>query len=248
MKKTILAAAMACAFAAAGAHGIFENLAYNLRLGYSVGGTAPLGMPASIRKLNSYTLTNNLQLGIDARRSFNAKWGVMAGLRFENKGMDEDAKVKNYYMKLVRGGQELEGRFTGDVTTRVTEWMFTVPVEATFTTGKFTLKAGPYLSYVHSRSFTGYAHNGYLRVGNPTGAKVTIGDTPDTKGSYDFSGDMRKWQYGINLGADWYFHKKTGVYADINWGLNGVHRSSFKTIEQTLYPIFGTVGVVYKLK
>ncbi len=248
MKKLILAALIATFFTTAPAKSIFDGLAYNLRVGYSIGGTAPLGMPASIRKLNDYTLTNNLQLGIDARHMFDTKWGIMAGLRFENKGMDEDAQVKNYNMKIVRGGQELEGRFTGDVHTKVSEWMFTLPVLATFSTGKFLFKAGPYISYVQSRSFSGDAHNGYLRVGSPVGAKVMIGDTPDTRGHYDFSHSMRRMQWGIDLGADWYFHKKTGIYADISWGLSGIHHSNFKTIEQTLYPIFGTLGVVHKLK
>lgn len=248
MIKTILAALAVFALATVHAKKLFEDLTYNLRVGYSIGGTAPLNMPASIRKLNNYTLTNNLQLGMDAHRMLDGKWGIMAGLHFENKGMDEDAEVKNYNMKIVRGGQSLEGRFTGDVRTKVSEWMFTLPVMATYSCGKLLLKAGPYFSYVHSRNFSGDAHNGYLRVGDPTGAKVQIGNDAETRGHYDFSHNMRRLQWGIDLGADWYFHKKTGIYADISWGLSGIHHSNFKTIEQTLYPIFGTVGVIYKLK
>lgn len=249
MKKTIILTVLAAsAFAVAPAKKIFEDLAYNLRVGYSIGGTAPVNMPASIRKLNKFTLTNNLQLGIDARRKFDDRWGALVGVHFENKGMNEDAQVKDYHMKIVRGGQALEGRFTGDVKTNVAEWMFTVPLMATYSLGSVTLKAGPYFSYVHSRTFDGDAHNGYLRVGDPTGAKVIIGDEPDTRGHYDFSHEMRRFQWGVDVGADWYFHKKTGVYADISWGLNGIHKSSFKTIEQTLYPIFGTIGIIYKLK
>ena len=56
-KKTILTVIVASLFAVAPAKKIFEDLAYNLRVGYSIGGTAPLDMPASIRKLNKYTLT-----------------------------------------------------------------------------------------------------------------------------------------------------------------------------------------------
>ena len=82
MKKTILTVIVASLFAVAPAKKIFEDLVYNLRVGYSIGGTAPLDMPASIRKLNKYTLTNNLQLGIDARRKFNDTWGVLAGVHF----------------------------------------------------------------------------------------------------------------------------------------------------------------------
>ena len=64
----------------------------------------------------------------------------------------------------------------------------------------------------------------------------------------DFSDDMRKCHVGIALGADYRIGKRIGVYADITWGLNGAFKSSFKTIEQTLYPIYGTIGLTYKLK
>ena len=52
----------------------------------------------------------------------------------------------------------------------------------------------------------------------------------------------------MNAGADWYFSKRWGAYADIAWGLTGIFKRDFKTIEQTMYPIFGTIGVTYKLK
>ena len=39
-----------------------------------------------------------------------------------------------------------------------------------------------------------------------------------------------------------------GVSADLNWGLTGIFPSDFKTVEQTLYPVYGTIGVFYRLK
>ena len=36
--------------------------------------------------------------------------------------------------------------------------------------------------------------------------------------------------------------------ADLNWGLSGFFKSSFKTLDQTLYPIYGTIGIAYKIK
>ena len=33
-----------------------DSLNYTFRIGYNIGGTAPVGMPATIRKLNSYRL------------------------------------------------------------------------------------------------------------------------------------------------------------------------------------------------
>lgn len=46
----------------------------------------------------------------------------------------------------------------------------------------------------------------------------------------------------------WYFHKQWGAFADVSWGFTGIFRKHFDTIEQTLYPIYGTIGVSYKIK
>lgn len=226
-----------------------NDVTVNARVGYNIGGTAPVGLPASIRRLNSYTLQPNIVLGIDAKKPLADRLGVFVGLRLETKDMEEDARVKNYHMDMVRGGESISGVFTGDETTKVKEWMFTIPVEAVFSVNeRVILRVGPYVSYVISRGFTGYAHDGYLRLGNPTGAKIELGSDEGTRGNYDFTEHMRRMQYGIGIGADWRIYKHFGVYAELNWGLTGIHHSSFKTIEQTLYPIFATIGVTHKLK
>lgn len=219
------------------------------RVGYSIGGTAPIGMPATIRKLNKFELKPNLSVGVDVQKNFWGKWGLQGGLRFENKSMSIDATVKSYYMDLVRGGQSLDGRFTGRVVTDARQWMFTVPVNATFQpSDRVLLYAGPYLSVLTSKSFEGNVYNGYLRKGNPTGEKVEMGEEESTRGYYDFSDDMRPLQFGLNIGADWRVWHQFGLYANLSWGLTGVFKSDFKTVEQTLYPIYGTIGIVYQIK
>ena len=75
--------------------GIFDDLRYHVRLGYNIGGTAPLGMPASIRTLDKFTLGNNMTVGLDAYKPLAERWGLMAGFHYENKGMRTDARVKN---------------------------------------------------------------------------------------------------------------------------------------------------------
>ena len=219
------------------------------RVGYSIGGTAPIGMPATIRKLNKYELKPNLLVGVDVQKNFWGKWGLQGGLRFENKSMSIDATVKSYYMDLERGGQSLDGRFTGRVITDVRQWMFTVPVNATFQPSeRVLLYAGPYLSVLTSKCFGGNVYNGSLRKGNPTGEKVEMGDDEGSRGYYDFDDDMRPLQFGLNVGADWRVLNQFGLYANLSWGLTGVFKSDFKTLEQTLYPIYGTIGIVYQIK
>lgn len=249
MKKIFMTLIAACIIGTSMAQNNFtDNLAYRVRLGYSLGGTAPVGLPATIRHLNSYTLMPNLQVGVEAEKPVTDKLGVLIGLRLENKGMQTDAEVKNYHIAFDRGGSHLEGQFTGNVHTKVTEWMFTIPVQATYNLSqRFKIKAGPYVSFVTGRDFSGYAHDGYLRVGNATGPRVNIGSSPDQRGSYDFTEHMRRFQVGVSAGIDWNFYQQFGAYFDLNWGLNGIHHSNFKTIQQTLYPIFGTIGLSYKI-
>ncbi|MDD6866066.1 MAG: porin family protein, partial [Prevotella sp.] len=215
---------------------------------YNIGGTAPIGMPNTIRKLNKYTFKTNISFGLDVQKDLWGRWGLLTGLHIENKAMDIDATVKNYHMEMVKGGESLEGMYTGRLVTQCEEWMLTLPIMATLRTGNVLLKAGPYISYLGTGTFEGYVYDGYLREGNPTGAKIEMGNTDGSRGTYDFSDHMRHWQFGIDIGADWQLSKRWGIYGDITWGLTGVHESSFKTIEQTLYPIFGTVGITYKLK
>ncbi len=250
MKKTIISLLVALAAAMpAGAFSLFDNLVYNLRFGYSIGGTAPMGMPATIRSMDKFTLSPNFNLGLGVYRDISEHWGISTGLFLENKGMDVDASVKNYHMAFVRGGQRLEGNFTGGVSMDVEQWMLTLPIQATYAFNKnVQLKLGPYLSYVRSHKFTGYAYGGYIRVGDPTGAKVDIGSDEGSRGTYDFSDSMRSWQFGMLLGVDWFFHKHWGCFADLSWGLTDIFHDSFDTIDQTLYPIYGTIGISYRIK
>ena len=133
MKKTILALMLAAMTATqAGAFRLFDNLVYNLRFGYSIGGTAPMGMPATIRSMDKYTLTPSFNLGLGVYRDITEHWGVTTGLYIENKGMDVESTVKNYHMAFVRGGQRLEGNFTGGVSIDVEQWMLTLPLMATY--------------------------------------------------------------------------------------------------------------------
>jgi len=250
-KITILIAALACAFGVqqAKAGEFLESLKYNFRFGYMIGGTAPIGMPATIRSLDSYRLQPNVTLGIDVTKPLGGKWGVTTGIRLENKGMKIKATVKNYHMAFVQGGERLEGVFTGGNYSEVEEYMATVPVMASYSVNdNFHVKAGAYASVLTSRKFEGYAYDGYLRENTPTGAKVLIGHDETDRGNYDFSKNMRHMQFGLVAYADYYWGKHWGAFADLTWGLTGVFQSNFDTIEQTLYPIYGTIGLAYRLK
>jgi len=226
-----------------------HNLEAYGRLGYSIGGTAPIGIPETIRSLNKFILQPNVSFGVDAIKPLSSRFGLLIGVHFENKAMHIDATVKNYHMKFTQGGQTLEGMFTGKNDSHAVQWMFTVPVQATYKINdKWRLKMGPYFSFLTSADFDGFAYNGYLREGDPTGPKIELGSTDEERGNYDFHEDIRKLQWGIDLGVDYFFTRKFGVYADLSWGLSGFFKSSFKTLDQTLFPVYGTIGITYKIK
>jgi len=226
-----------------------DSLEQKARVGYNIGGTTPIPLPETIRSIESYSLTPSFMVGFDAMLPINQQWGIMMGLRFENKGMKVAANTKAYYMEVVKGDQQMAGLFTGRIDQDVKQWMLTVPVQATLKLGrKVMLKGGPYVSFLLKKEFGGIASDGYLRKDSPTGAKILMGNKEGEWATYDFDDDMRSVQFGIGIGVDWQVHRRIGVSADLNWGLTGIFPGDFKTVEQTLYPIYGTIGAFYRFK
>ncbi|MBR1766512.1 MAG: PorT family protein [Bacteroidales bacterium] len=229
------------------AKGLWDSIDVRIRMGYSIGGTVPLDMPTSIRSLDAFRPTPSPMAGADATVWVSPRLGFAAGLHIENKGMDAEVTVKSYRMEMRQGGSQMAGLFTGHVKQEVTQWMVTLPVQAIASLGKvLTLKAGPYFSFLISKGFSGIAFDGYLRQGNPTGPKITIGDEEGEWATYDFRDSMRSLQWGIAAGVDWCFSRHLGLSVDLGWGLSGVFQSDFETVEQTLYPIYGTLGLLYR--
>ena len=150
-------------------------------------------------------------------------------------------------MEVTKGDSKIDGLFTGHVKQKVTQWMLTIPVEATFDiSNKVSIKAGPYFSLLVNKDFSGIAYDGYLRQGSPTGPRINMGTKEGEWATYEFNDDMRSLQAGIAAGADWQTSRNIGLYAELSWGLTGLFNKDFKTVEQTLYPIYGTIGIFYK--
>ena len=247
MKKTILFAALILvASPIVSAGNLLGGLSFKVRAGYSVGGATPLDMPTAIRSIDSYRLTPSVMIGADAAYAFNKTWGIQTGLHFENKGMDAAITTKGYRMEMVQGDFRIEGLFTGHVQQKVSSWMLTLPIQATLNLGSVTLKAGPYASVVVNGNFSGIASDGYLRQGDPTGPKIIIGSKEGEWATYDFSNEMRTFQFGVSAGADFAIAGGFGISADLNWGHTGLLKSSFKTVDVPLYPIYGTLGLFYR--
>jgi len=222
------------------------HLEYEVNAGTNIGGAAPIPLPAEIRHISYYSPKLNLQIGATATKWLGPekKWGVAVGLRFENKGMETRARVKNYGMEIIQDGKKLSGRWTGNVSTRYSSQQLVVPVTAVLRLNKrIRFNLGPYVSYAFSNDFDGYVSEGYLREGSPIGDKVVF--EGDSKATYDFGDELRTFQWGFQGGVSWSAYKSFLVNANLAWGCNNIFNSSFKTVSFNLYPIYLNLGFGY---
>lgn len=214
-----------------------------LGAGVSVGGTSPIPLPAEIRKINSYNPTLCIQLEGAVQRKFTQHWGTMIGIRFENKGMKTDATVKNYHMEAVNddGTGKINGAWTGKVKTEVNNKYLTFPVLATYAfNDRWQVQAGPYFSYLINGDFSGEAYDGYIRNLDPTGQKAEV-----SSAHYDFSDNLRRFAWGLQVGGEFKAYKHLSVSANLSWGLNSIFPSDFESVTFKLFPIYGTLGFNY---
>lgn len=220
---------------------------YEVRAGISIGGSSPLPLPAEIRSIDSYNPTLAIMLEGNAIKWFGAekKWGLTTGLRLENKNITTRATVKNYGMEIIGSdGNRLKGNWTGGVRTKLRSSLVTIPLLATHKFGeRWSVKLGPYFSYLMDGDFSGEVYEGYLREGNPTGQKIVF--TDGAIATYDFHNDMNHFQWGVQAGADWKAFKHLKVFADLTWGLNDIFQKDFQTISFAMYPIYLNFGFGY---
>lgn len=224
-----------------------RGLEYTVKAGFNIGGTSPVPLPREIRSIDGYKPTLSFSIEGDIKKWFGdaEMWGMQIGLRLENKGMETKAKVKNYGMEIIgAGGEKLKGNWTGGVQTKVKNAYFSIPLLAAYKLNRrVSFTAGPYVSLMTNGDFSGYVYDGYLRENNPTGTKVEF--QGENQASYDFSDDLRTFQWGLQAGTEWKAFKHLIVYADLTWGLNSIFKKDFETITFSMYPIYLNVGFGY---
>src|SRR5690606_7728224 len=153
------------------------DIDYSVQAQFSIGGSSPLGLPKTIRKIESYN--PGLQVGLEANATKwlpeNKQWGIRAGIRFEAKGMKTEARVKNYLTEIVKDNSKVRGYYTGKVETNVQNTYLTLPVLAVYKlSDHWNLYGGLYFSALLDNTFDGNVSDGYLRQNTPTGTKITF--------------------------------------------------------------------------
>lgn len=248
----------------------------SLRLGYSIGGTIPIDFPAEMRALNSYSPKVNYQFGIDYERMLTDKYGLQLGLYLERRGFKSEVEMRHYDITLEQGGEKIKGPFSGNVVIEIVQIGVTIPVQATWHPDeRWTLRLGPYVSYIHDRSFQGYAYgkkvydadgkwtgsfDAYIRRDEIRGEKVEIGDiykdeagnVVDKRGTFsgeDYNSYLLRLQYGVDMGAEFKINRSWGAYADFSFGLNSAFNGKEgNPVSMALHPTYLTVGLTYRLR
>lgn len=224
-----------------------HGLEYEFKAGVNIGGTSPLPLPHEIRSLDSYspglaiTIEGKATKWIDEAK----KWGISVGLRLDSKSMTTEATVKNYGMEILsETGGKIQGLWTGGVKTKVKMSLLTVPILANYKIGeRWKVVFGPYFSYMMDGDFNGNVYEGHLRTPDATGSRVNF--SGDNIATYDFSEDLRHFQWGLQLGGSWRAYKHLTVHADLTWGLNDIFQKDFETITFAMYPIYLNFGFGY---
>lgn len=248
----------------------------SLRLGYSIGGTIPIDFPAEMRALNSYSPKVNYQFGVDYERMLTDKYGIQLGLYLERRGFKSEVEMRHYDITLEQGGEKIKGPFSGNVVIEIVQIGVTMPIQATWHPDeRWNLRLGPYISYIHDRSFQGYAYgkkiydadgkwtgsfDAYIRRDEIRGEKVEIGDIYkdeagniiDKRGTFsgeDYDSYLRRLQYGVDMGAEYKISRTWGAYADFSFGLNSAFNGKEgNPVSMALHPIYLTVGLTYRLR
>lgn len=230
-----------------GTHAVAQQTKVDFRIaaGYNIGGRTPLGLPAAIRSINSFTPTLNLTLGGSANIMFTPKWGLSTGIRYEGKGMKTSATVMNYMMTMnINDGDQLgkqSGYFTGDIQNDSRSQYLTIPVLALLRpSDHWEIRAGVYASYAVSKQFTGSAQNGYIRQ-TPLHDKIGV-----ELADYNFSDNLRNFDMGIEVGADLKAYKSIFVTANLLWGFTQLMEPKSRPIDMDMYNIFLNIGLSYR--
>lgn len=225
----------------------WSKLEHQIVAGFNIGATAPAPLPREIRSINGYWPQFTPQLGYNVIYRFPDNWGIGTGILLDYKGMGVRADVKSLHTIVdVKSGDEIgtiDGYFTGKNKTEVKSAYITIPVYLSYKPNDhWAFRAGGYASYKFSSEFTGCVTDGYIREGDPTGEKVLIEEA-----DFNFGDDMRVFDAGALLGAEYSINKRFGVFANFSWGFMPIFPSSFKGLGYKMQNIYGTIGLTYRL-
>lgn len=224
-----------------------ENIDYEVNAQFAIGGSVPIEFPQEIRKIESFNPGLQLGLGVQATKWLcnDQDWGVRLGARFQAKGMKTEARVKNYFTEVVQGDGIVRGNFTGLVNTEVKNTYVVVPLSVVKSlSSRWNIYGGLNMAFLIDNGFSGYVSDGYLRLNNPTGEKLVF--EGEGRGLYDFSDEIRTFQWGAQIGGEYSLNKDFNIFANLDYDFNNVFKKDFSAITFTMHNIYLNIGFGYK--
>lgn len=223
------------------------GMEYSVSAGFNIGGSAPLGLPAEIRHIDSYTPALNLSIGAQAAYMISNSWGIGGGVFLETKGMTTSIQARNYHltMNIIQGEDTgvKTGYYTGKIKNENKISYLTVPIFAQWRPANdWTVHAGPYLSVALDRSFIGKVYEGKMRE-DPLHPALGI-----QKADYNYSDDIRRLDAGVSVGASWRFYRALSIRGVIQWGLLSTLDPSKRKIDMDTYNIYLNLGISYTFR
>jgi len=222
------------------------DMDYQIQAYFSIGGSAPLGLPKEIREIKQYN--PGLQLGLEANAtkwfSSNSPWGIRLGVGVQGRGMHTEARVKTYYTKIIQNQSYVKGYYTGNVETDVKNVYLNIPLSVVYQlNSRWNIYAGLYAAILLNGEFSGYVSDGYLRQGTPVGPKIIFSD--GSRAAYDFSENVNQFQWGANIGAEWELNTHFKLLANLNYGINGLLDDDFQAISFSMHNVYLDLGFAY---
>lgn len=214
---------------------------------YSIGGSAPLGIPPEITNVKGYNPGLQLGLELNATKWFSedSRWGLRAGISVEGRGMRTLAETKFYLTEIIQDQSKVRGYFSGLVRTHVQNTYASIPVSLVYRLSRrWELSGGLYTAFLIDKQFSGYVSSGTFRVGDPTGDKIVFSD--EGRGNYDFSDNERVFQWGAHIGADYWMRGRFHLLGKFNYGINNLFKSDFTAISFGMHNIYLDLGFGYK--
>lgn len=238
--KYLLTALLTLAVASAKAGG-FD---WSAGVGYSIGATTPLGLPASIRSIGGYSPGANISLGANASYMLGAEFGIGIGLSADNLNMNAEISTRNYHLTMnIVDGEETgtrTGYYTGKIHNKTRLTYLTVPVYAVYRPDtKWEFDLGPYVAFALHRSFKGEVSEGKMRE-DPYHPVISI-----NRAEYDYSSDLRNVDAGIMAAASRKVWRGLAVKASMRWGLTSVLNPATRKIDINTYNVYLNIGAAY---
>jgi len=220
---------------------------HDLFLGFNVGATTPLSLPATIRKIDSWSPAFNPSLGYEFLLHIRRGWRLGIGAKIDYKGMTVKDKVMYMHTKItVENGSStgvFEGDFSGRNKTVIRNAYMTFPLYVAYNFNyKWRVKLGGYAAYLFRPSFKGKVYDGYMRNGSSLGEKIIV-----TEASFDLSAEQKKWDSGIMMAGERLIGKHLGIMGNFTWGLQPLFPKNNSSMDFKMYNFYLTLGLCYRL-